>query len=154
MGPIGRWSHNFRRFLCRPLLKRTSGVFGIERGASFGWGTQITMMDHANIGEKCRIDGGGDVVIGCHVMMGPEVYIIPQDHKILPEGFDGFIHGDVEIGDYAWIGARAILLKGIKIGRHAVVAAGAVVTRDVPDYAIVAGVPAKIVKMRRVGYEK
>lgn len=147
-GLFGLGSHRLRRALCRKLIKETALVFGIEHGARFGWGTQLTMYDHANLGENCRIEGGGDVIIGRHVMMGPDVLIIPQDHKILPEGYDGFIKGDVTIGDYAWVGARVIILRNVTIGRHAVIGAGAVVTRNIPDYAIAAGVPAKVVKMR------
>jgi len=96
-----------------------------------------------------RIVGNGHVYVGKHVMMGPDVVIITSDHKILPEGFNGYINKDVIIGDYAWIGARAIILKGVKIGKWAIVGAGAVVTKDVPDYAIVAGNPAKIIRFRK-----
>ena len=148
-GPIGRSAQWLRRMLARPLVREADRVFGIEKGARFGWGDQLIMQDHANLGENCRIEGGGTITVGRHVMMGPDVMIIPQDHKILPEGFDGFAAGDVEIGDFAWIGARVTILKDVRIGKHAVIAAGAVVTRDVPDYAIAGGVPAKVIKMRK-----
>ncbi|MFW5634332.1 MAG: DapH/DapD/GlmU-related protein, partial [Erythrobacter sp.] len=57
---------------------------------------------------------------------------------------------DVEIGDDAWLGARVIVLPGVKIGAGAVIAAGAVVTSDIPSFAIAAGVPAKVVGTRRI----
>lgn len=146
---IGRTCHRFRRIICRPLMKKSAKVIGVEKGADFGTGEFIIMKDHANIGTNAQIMGQGIVTIGRHVMMGPDVMIISQDHKILPEGFDGFVTRDIEIGDYTWIGARAIILKGVKIGKHAIIGAGAVVTKNVPDYAIVGGVPAKVIKMRK-----
>ncbi|RLF96514.1 acetyltransferase [Thermococci archaeon] len=148
-GFIGRACHRFRSAICRPLFKESAKVIGVGKGADFGNGRNIIMKDHANIGVNARIMGLGTVIIGRHVMMGPEVMIITSDHKILPEGFDGYVTEDVEIGDYAWIGARAIILKGVKIGKYAIVGAGSVVTKDVPDYAIVAGVPARILRMRK-----
>jgi len=146
---IGRACHRFRSLICRPLFKESAKVIGVGKGADFGNGRNIIMKDHANIGVNARIMGLGTVIIGRHVMMGPEVMIITSDHKILPEGFDGYVMEDVEIGDYVWIGARAIILKGVKIGKYAVVGAGSVVTKDVPDYAIVAGIPARILRMRK-----
>lgn len=147
-GIVGGISHKFRRALCRILIDKAAPVFGVEKGARFGWGDNLIMKDHANLGENCRIGGRGKVVVGRHVMMGPDVVIITQDHKIMPEGFDGFNVKDVEIGDYAWIGIRVIILKGVRIGKYSVIGAGAVVTRDIPDYAVAAGSPARVIRMR------
>ena len=61
------------------------------------------------------------------------------------------IESDCEIGDDVWIGARVIILPGVTIGSHCIIGAGAVVTRDVPDYAIVGGVPAKVIRYRNEG---
>ena len=148
-GLLGRFSSRFRRALCKILIGKSTSVFGIEKGASFGWGNQIIMKEHSNLGENFRLEGKGNVTIGKHVMMGPDVLIITQDHKILPEGFDDFIVRDVAIGDYAWIGARVIILKGVRLGKHTIIGAGSVVTRDIPDYGIAVGVPARVVRMRR-----
>ena len=148
-GPIGEISNVLRRMICRNLFKEAAPVFNVERNAQFGWGDTISIEDRASIGVDFRIEGAGSVRIGKDVMMGPEVLIITQDHKIMPEGFDGFMIGDVTIGDHAWIGARVIILKGVNIGKYAVIGAGAVVTKDIPDYAIAAGVPAKVIKMRK-----
>ena len=67
-----------------------------------------------------------------------------------PIRLQGATRKGVEIGEDCWIGSKAVILDGVKIGNHVIVAAGAVVNRDVPDYAIVGGVPAKIIKTRNI----
>lgn len=86
-------------------------------------------------------------------MMGPDVMIFHGDHEMSRRDIPMRLQGDsvskpVVIGDDVWIGARSIILKGVHIGKGAVIAAGAVVTKDVPEYAIVGGVPAKVIKYR------
>lgn len=148
-GVIGVLSKKVRNILCRIIIKNASPTIFVERGADFGGGKKLVLKEHACIGENARFMGEGAITIGAHVMMGPDVMIITSDHELNKEGFEkGFITKDVVIGDYAWIGARVIILKGVKIGKRGVVAAGSVVTRDVPDYSIVGGVPAKVIKYR------
>lgn len=97
-----------------------------------------------------------EIVVGNKVMFGPNVTIMGGDHNITQLGrymFDvqeKLPENDlpVRIEDDVWVGTGAIILKGVVIGRGAVVAAGAVVTRDVPPYAIAAGVPAKVIRLR------
>ena len=81
-------------------------------------------------------------------MMAPEVIISTQNHKYTRETFEGFEKKPVIIEDNVWIGYRAIILAGVCVGHNAIIGAGAVVTKDVPPYAIVGGVPARILKMR------
>lgn len=85
--------------------------------------------------------------------MGPDVVILTHTHNIdrvdIPMGKQGSRVARVIIGDDVWIGMRSIIMPGVKIGNGAVIGAGAVVTKDVPDYAIVGGVPAKIIKYRK-----
>lgn len=147
-GIFGKISGKIRNILCRMIISDAHPTIFVERGADFGGGKNLCLKEHACIGENARFMGEGKVTIERHVMMGPDVMIITSDHKMKREGFDGYISKDVEIGEYAWIGARAIILKGVKIGKHAVVGAGAVVTKDIPDYAIAGGSPAKILKYR------
>ncbi|MCD4781951.1 MAG: acyltransferase [Candidatus Omnitrophica bacterium] len=148
-GPIGRISKKVRSFLgCRLIPQAPRSVF-IERGADFGSGKNVRLEDCACIGENARFMGEGNVHIKQHAMMGPEVLIITSDHQMMEEGFKGYVSEDVVIGEYAWIGARVIILKGVAIGRHAIVAAGAVVTRDVPAFTVVGGCPAKVIKYRK-----
>ena len=72
----------------------------------------------------------------------------PINARILKEGMDADSKGNIEIDDDVWLGARCVIMSGVHIGQGAVVAAGAVVTKDVPPYAIVGGVPAKVIKYR------
>lgn len=85
--------------------------------------------------------------------MGPDVVILTHTHNIdrvdIPMGKQGSRVARVIIGDDVWIGMRSIIMPGVKIGNGAVIGAGAVVTKDVPDFAIVGGVPAKIIKFRK-----
>ena len=92
-------------------------------------------------------------MIGNDVIFGPGVYLFSENHNFdnpdLPVSSQGETRKGVMIDDGVWIGTRAVILDGVKIGRNSIVAAGSVVNKDVPPYAIVAGVPAKIIKERK-----
>jgi maltose O-acetyltransferase len=100
------------------------------------------------IGDHAFLDGRAALVIGNHVDIASYVMIYNSEHDLESEKFEA-IEEPIEIGDYVFIGPRAIILPGVKIGKGAVVAAGAVVTKDVPDFAIVGGVPAKVIGERK-----
>ena len=111
------------------------------QGVSIGEGTLI--------GEKVTLDGRqqlphsrGGLVIGNHVDIASEVMIWTSEHDVQSSNMQT-IEDKVVIKDYVFIGPRAIIMPGVTIGQGAVIAAGAIVTKDVADYAIVAGVPAK-----------
>ena len=96
----------------------------------------------------------GPVTIGNDVMMGPEMVIYTSGHKTdridIPMRLQGGTEVEpVTIGNDVWIGRRVMIMPGVSIGNGCVIGAGTVVTKDVPDYCVVAGVPAKIVKERR-----
>ena len=108
----------------------------------------IEIGNITNINPRCMFDGrGGLVKIGNYVDISPEVYIWtlqhdPQDSDFITKG------GGVTIEDYVWIGSRVTILPNVTIGEGAVVATGAVVTKDIPKFAIVGGIPAKIIGQR------
>jgi maltose O-acetyltransferase len=148
-GPIGRLSSYLRAALCRRLFDACGKGVNIEHGAEFGSGEGIVLHDRAGVGVRAQLLGEGGVEIGRDVMMGPDVTILTQDHRMTADGrYDGFEVGKVTIEHDAWIGARVVILRGVRIGNHAVVAAGAIVTKDVAPYAIVGSAAARMIKER------
>ncbi len=107
----------------------------------------------ANGNARIIADNGGEIRIGSGVMIGPNVVIRASNHAHkrtdIPIWEQGQTGGKIVIGDDVWIGANVVVVSGVTIGSHVIVAAGAVVTRDVPDYAVVAGVPARLIRDRR-----
>lgn len=112
-------------------------------GCRFLNGRKIVLGDRNVINFGCLLDGRRyEIKTGKDVSMGPESAILTLGHDPHSADFSDK-GGNVVIGDRAWIGYRAIVLPGVSIGEGAVIAAGAVVSRDVPPYAIVAGSPAR-----------
>ena len=108
----------------------------------------VTIGDYTRIGIHCTVIG--PVCIGHHVNLAQGITVTALNHNFADTNRrideQGISTKPVVIGDDVWIGANAVILPGVTIGRHVVVAAGAVVTKDVPDYCVVAGIPAKVVK--------
>lgn len=112
------------------------------------------MGARSDIGERNRIDG--DVVIGEAVLFGPDNYISSVDHcfedvfvPVVDQGCYSPMkngHAELHIGDGSWVGCHCAIVGDVHIGRHCVVGANSVVTRDVPDYCVVTGAPARVVK--------
>lgn len=111
----------------------------------------VTIGDHTRIGIHCTVIG--PVCIGSNVNLAQGITVTALNHnfedttKRIDE--QGISTKPVVIGDDVWIGANAVILPGVTIGQHVVVAAGAVVTKDVPDNCVVGGVPAKEIKKLR-----
>ena len=150
LGFFGAMSNWFRRIVCRPLFKESAAVITVGKGVDFDNGCFVVMKHCANLGDYALLGGNfATITIGQHVMMGKYCVIINQNHRYLDEGYAGFEGKDVVIDDYAWIGHRVTILPGVRIGRHAIVGAGAVVTKSIPDYAIAVGNPAVVKKYRK-----
>ena len=140
--------HHMRRFFYRLAGIKIGRGSSIHMGARFYDPRNIEIGEDTIIGEGAVLDGRAKLFIGNHVDIASEVMIYNSEHDINDVNFQA-IEAPVYIEDYVFIGPRAIILPGVKIGKGAVVAAGAVVTKDVPPFAIVGGVPAKIIGERK-----
>lgn len=142
-------SHVFRQVLFRSSGVKLGRKSTIHIGCRFYQPKNITIGEDTIIGDHATLDGRAKLTIGNHVDIASEVMIFNSQHDIHSADF-GPIEKPVKIEDYVFIGPRAIILPGVKIGWGAVVGASAVVTKDVPDLTIVAGVPAIPIGYRRV----
>jgi acetyltransferase-like isoleucine patch superfamily enzyme len=171
-GRLGR----LLRSLYWPLrLNAVARPFSIGRNVeiaapeNISLGSDVYIVDGAVIraelgrlvcGDRLAVNGGariiadfGEIIMGRGVMIGPGVLIRASNHAsgdidrfIWDQGQTG---GKIEIGDDVWIAGQAVILPGVKIGNHAIVAAASVVTQDVPDFAVVGGAPARVIRDRR-----
>lgn len=140
--------HTFRTLVYKLAGMKIGKGSHIHVGARFFRLKNILVGEDSLVGERAFLDGRDRLVIGNHVDIASEVMIYNSEHDLEAEDF-GAVTGVVEIEDYVFIGPRAIILLGIKIGKGAVVAAGAVVTKDVEPFNIVGGVPAKVIGERK-----
>ncbi len=110
-------------------------------------GRKVSIGSDTVINQGCMLYTTGGLIIGEHVSISAGVWLITGSHDMNDPRFIAF-YKPIVIGNYAWIGMRATILGGITIGEGAVVMAGAVVTRDVPPYTVVGGVPARVITQR------
>ncbi len=147
-GAVFQW---FRGWLVNQMLKSCGEGLRVARHANIGSGQRV------KIGKNCGLAEGlvilGDVEAGDDLMLGPEVVMISYNHEYsdptVPMRAQGASESrPIKIGDDVWIGMRAMIMPGVTIGSHAIIAGGSIVTKDVPDWAIVGGNPAKVIKYR------
>lgn len=112
----------------------------------------VSIGQYSHINRGCVIDARGGLKIGSSVSVSHGVFLMTGSHDMNNPSFIGRFR-PIVIDDYAWIGVGAKVLQGVHIGKGAVVAAGAVVTRDVPPFAVVAGVPARQIAVRNEDLE-
>lgn len=150
MSKMMKWTKSIRYIICRNVFDSCGTNVNVERGAHFANGGGISIGSNSGLGVNCFVHG--PLKIGDNVMMGPDVTILTHTHKIgridVPMIEQGFSVAEVVVGNDVWIGMRVVIMPGVKIDNGAVIGAGAVVTKDVPPYAIVGGVPARIIKYR------
>ena len=142
----------------RTALLRQSGVrigrSSLVQGPLLVTGAEDNPCHQISIGTFTLISGamhcdvGAPIRIGNRVRIGHDVSLLTVDHHVGPEDMRSGEHkyGSIEIGDGAWLASRVIVLPGVRIGAGAIVAAGSVVTRDVPDNTLAVGVPARVAR--------
>jgi acetyltransferase-like isoleucine patch superfamily enzyme len=148
----GGWGIFLRSAVYKSLFKKLGENVVIMEGTKILYFENIKIGDYCSLNEQCYLHGKGNITIGSWVRIGWNVSLITIKHRFSDRTTkikkQGISISPIVIGDDVWIGANAIILEGVTIGTGAVIAAGAVVTKEVPEYAIVAGVPAKIIGWR------
>lgn len=142
-------SHTFRNFCYRLAGIKIGRNSTIHMWARFYQPKNIRIGEGTIIGDHCFLDGRAGLKIGSHTAIASQVLIYNSEHDIHSEDFRP-IEQPIEVGDYCFIGARAIILPGIKISNGAVVASGAVVTENVAVMTVVGGIPAKKIGERKI----
>ena len=140
----------------RPAFKRYGRNFRFDPDGIYSYRTIEVGDDVHILHGACLMASESAITIGNKVMLAPHITVVGGDHNTSVVGrfmFDVKVKRPeddqaVTIEDDVWVGTGVIILKGVRIGRGAIVAAGAVVTREVPPYTVVAGVPAKVVSVR------
>ena len=141
--------HRLRLAVYRSLLHMTIGEgSSVHWRAAFYAPSGVRIGAHSIIGNDVFLDGRRGIVIGDNVNVGGHVQVFTLEHDPQHRGF-GVTGGPVVIGDRAYVATRSMILPGVTVGEGAVVAAGAVVTKDVPPFTIVGGVPARRIGERR-----
>ena len=145
---VGRIPLQWFRHSCYWLAGVRRGTGSVIFGhAEFLKPEAIRIGAHTSIGRHCLLDGRGDLSVGDNVNISSYALLVAGSHDMQDPQFPA-TYQPIIIEDYAWIGTRALILQGVTIGRGAMVAAGAVVTRNVPPMEIVAGSPAKSIGKR------
>jgi len=148
--PLGRLWRGARAWLCSQVFASAGPGINVEPGVFIADGRHISLGKGSGLGQGSHVYG---VTIGDHVMVGPNVVFLKENHRYDDPTSPIQAQGRTDIAlpvieDGAWIGERAIILPGRRVGKGAIVGAGAVVTRDVVDYQIVGGNPAREIGRR------
>ncbi len=149
--PGGSLARRLRGLLAQAMLDECGRDVNVEHGAWFGSGEGVRLGDRSAIGMDCLVIG--PLHVGADVMMGPRCVLLASSHQTgsvdAPMSSQGFsADRPIVVEDDVWIGAGTTILPGCRIGRGSIVGAGAVVTKDVPPYAVVGGNPARVLKWR------
>lgn len=157
-GPSNRLFSILRYRYFAKRLKKASGFF------VSGTGFSILVPENTSIGHDVffnrnvwlgaiKGDSTSEIIIGDYCQFGPNVVIIASDHAVnnitRPMRLQDSTTGRIVIGDDCWIGANVTITKGVTIGMGSVIGANSVVTRDIPEYSVAAGVPARVIRDRR-----
>lgn len=138
-----------RQMMSRLIGKRVDDTFRMFPPFYTDFGKNIKIGKNVFFNSGCHFQDQGGIEIGDGTLIGHQVVIATLNHDPDPEKRGDMFPRPVKIGAKVWIGSHATLLPGVTVGEGAIVAAGAVVTRDVPPRSVVAGVPARVIKSIR-----
>lgn len=139
-------AEELRELFSRLIGKEVDESFALFPPVYSDFGKNITVGKHVFINSGCCFQDQGGVEIGDNCLIGHQVVFATLDHALEPERRAGMYPAPIKLGSNVWVGSHATLLGGVTVGDDAVIAAGAVVTRDVPPGTVVGGVPAKVLK--------
>lgn len=137
----------FRRMIAKKLFKKCGKGFIANEGCRFNFGTQIKVGDNVTWNHCCYIDSKGGVTFGDFSMITEYTKIFTHGHSESDHMLRTY--KPVVIGEYAKIYTACTILPGVTVGKGAIAATGSIVTKDIPDFQVVAGIPAKIIRERR-----
>lgn len=147
--PVGDYLHYL---VLKGFLKKLGKGTIIKEGVTIYFPENVEIGENVSINEFCFIDGYGGVKIGNNVRIAHGVSIISEDHGYSdpnrPIYLQDKIPSPVKIGDDVWVGCKATILKGVKIGSGSVIGANSLVTDDIPEYSVAVGSPARVIKKR------
>ena len=139
-------AEEIQELFAKLTLGKTGKNFGLFPPFYTDYGMNITLGDNVFINSGCCFQDQGGIYIGDNALIGHQVVIATLNHVADPPDRGSMTAAPVHIGRDVWIGAHATILPGVTIGDGAIIAAGAVVNRDVPERAVAGGVPAKVIK--------
>ncbi len=127
----------------------------IHSTASLRCGYNLYLGLNSRISQYCCVwaSENSKIILGDNVLMGPGVKIFSSNYTTtdidVPMIFQPFVEKDIVIGNDVWLGSNSVIVAGVKIGNGSIIAAGSVVTKDIPEYTIAGGIPAKPIKSRK-----
>lgn len=139
-------AEELRNLFSKLIGKKVDDSFGLFPPFYTDFGRNITIGKRVFINEGCCFQDQGGIEIGDDTLIGHQVVLATINHDLDPYKRGNMLIKPIKIGKRVWIGAHATILSGVTIGDNSIIAAGAVVTKDVPANSVVGGVPAKIIK--------
>jgi putative colanic acid biosynthesis acetyltransferase WcaF len=141
--PLNEW----RLFWLRVFDAKSDGKPFVHQRARIAIPANLILHDRACLGDRTNVYSLGEIEIGARATVAQEVYLSSASHDFSDPAMP-LIVAKIDIGEDAFIGARAVVLPGVRIGARAIVGAGSVVTKDVPENVVAAGNPCRVIKSR------
>lgn len=150
--PGGRLGYRARRVVARRVFVHCGDNVVVRPRSYFGDGSRLSLGSRSQLGPNSSL--AGPITIGSDVLMGSDVMMMATTHEYRSTDVPIMAQGAGEerpiiIGDGVWVGSRCIILPGVVVGDHSIIGAGSVVTKSFPDFSVIGGNPAKLLKSRK-----